>query len=106
MATKKKTTPKQYRGVTLNFDKGTGRYFTEDRQIFLYKDRWEVPNGSWAAGVIVDRHHDEDGIIVYGSAETVQEAIDIALDNALECIDNHMKTVAEQKTNLLKIRNS
>jgi len=107
MATKKKPTPKpiQYRGLTLGYDKRNDRYITENGKIFAFKAHWA--DSSWIAGVVVDLPcPDEDGAITYGTAEMPQEAIDLALDAALERTDLYMKPMAEQKTNFLKIRNS
>jgi len=107
MATKKKPTPKpiECRGLTLGYDKRNDRYTTKDGKVFAFKVHWA--DSSWVAGVIVDLPcPDEDGTIAYGTAEMPPEAIDLALDAALERIDFHMKPMADQKTNFLKIRNS
>ena len=104
MATKKKTAPKlmEYRGLTLGYDKRNDRYTTEDGKTFAFKVHWA--DSAWVAGINIDCY--EEDTIVYGSAETRQEAIDIALDAALESLDNFMKPITKQKTNFLKIRNS
>lgn len=110
-ATKKKSAPKpiQYRGITLNYNKRKERYHaSDDGAIFAYKEHWADNN--WVAGVILVLNNylneDEDSVICYGQSENLQEAMDTALDRAVENIDNFIQPIVDQKTFLLKMRNS
>ena len=115
MATKKKTIPKtiKYRGLTLRYNKISGDYSDKLGGFCVRQHGID----SWSATVYIgsDGGPDEESsqCIVhapmcmgdsYCLAKTYQEAIDLAVDNAVDALDAQIRWLTNDKEELLNIK--